>query len=62
MITATVLGIGLIFLIAGVVGIVDAATAPAWRRVAAERRERWEARTLPATGMPEPAMLLPNRA
>jgi hypothetical protein len=41
-IAAAALGIGLIFLLAAVVGVVDAVRAPSWRRVAAERRERWE--------------------
>jgi hypothetical protein len=37
-------GVGLIAVVAIVVGVVDAAQAAAWRRVAAERRRRWEAR------------------
>lgn len=37
-------GLGLILVIAIVVGIVDAANAAAWRQIAAERRERWESR------------------
>lgn len=44
MITVILAGIVLITVVAIVVGIVDAAQAPAWRRIAAERRERWEAR------------------
>jgi len=36
-------GILLIFALAVVVGVVDARTAPRWRRVAAERRRAWEA-------------------
>jgi hypothetical protein len=37
---------GLVFLAAAaiVVGIIDAAQAARWREIAAERRERWEAR------------------
>ena len=37
-------GIGVILVIAVVVGIVDAANAPMWRQVARERRQRWESR------------------
>lgn len=37
-------GIGVIILIAIVVGIVDAVQAPVWRQIAAERRQTWEAR------------------
>ena len=44
MITLIAAGIGFIMIVAIVVGIVDAAKAPARRRVAAERRENWEAR------------------
>lgn len=42
----TVAVMGLIFLVtvATVVGILDATRAPRWRRIAAERREEWEAR------------------
>jgi hypothetical protein len=43
-------GIGLIVVIAVVVGIVDAAHASAWRRIAAERRRNWEARQLEPHG------------
>ena len=53
MITLIAAGIGFIMIvtIAIVVGIVDAAKAPARRRVAAERRENWEARR-PHVGRP----------
>ncbi len=44
MISVIVAGIALIALIAVVVGVVDAARAPTWRSVAAERRARWEER------------------
>jgi hypothetical protein len=44
MITVVAAGIGLLVLVAIVVGIVDAAQAPAWREIAAERRARWEAK------------------
>jgi hypothetical protein len=44
MITMIAAGIGLLVLVAIVVGIVDAAQAPTWRQVAAERRARWEAK------------------
>ena len=37
-------GVALIVAVAIVVGIVDAAHAPSRREVAAERRQRWEAR------------------
>lgn len=37
-------GLGVIALIAVVVGIVDAAQSRAWREVAASRRDEWEAR------------------
>jgi hypothetical protein len=43
-ITVATLGVGLIFLLAGVVGVIDAMRAATWRRVAAERRMNWEAR------------------
>jgi hypothetical protein len=43
-ITIAVLAMGLIFVMAGVVGVVDAARASAWRAVAAERRQSWEDR------------------
>jgi hypothetical protein len=43
-ITLIAAGIAFIVVVAIVVGIVDATQAPAWRRVAAERREQWEAR------------------
>lgn len=39
-------GIGLIAMVAVVVGVVDALQAPAWRRIAAERHENWERRQL----------------
>jgi hypothetical protein len=44
MITLIVAGIGLLVLVAIVVGIVEAAQAPTWRQIAAERRARWEAK------------------
>ena len=44
MLAVTAIGIGLILVIAIVVGIVDAARASAWRAIAAERRQNWEAR------------------
>jgi Flp pilus assembly protein TadB len=42
MITLIAAGIGFIVVVAIVVGIVDATQAPAWRRVAAQRRREWE--------------------
>jgi hypothetical protein len=50
-----VAGIVLIALIAVVVGVVDAARAPAWRDVAAERRARWEERVRELHGVPDGA-------
>jgi hypothetical protein len=44
MITLIAAGIGLLVLVAIVVGIVEAAQAPTWRQIAAERRARWEAK------------------
>jgi len=44
MITLVITGIGLLVLVAVVVGISDARQAPTWRRIAAERRARWEAK------------------
>ena len=44
MITLIVTGIGLLVLVAIVVGIVESAQASTWRQIAAERRARWEAR------------------
>ncbi len=44
MITLIAAGIGLLVLVAIVVGIVDAAQAPTWRQIAAERRAQWEAK------------------
>lgn len=37
-------GLGLLVVIAVVVGVVDSARASAWRRIAAARRAQWEAR------------------
>jgi hypothetical protein len=44
MIAVIVGGVAFIVVVALVVGIVDSVRAPAWRRVAAERRRNWEAR------------------
>jgi hypothetical protein len=44
MITLIVTGIGLLVLVAIVVGIWDARQAPTWRQIAAERRAKWEAK------------------
>lgn len=44
MIVLIAAGVGFILLLAIVVGIIDAARAPEWRRVAAQRRRDWEAR------------------
>ena len=39
-----VFGVLLLMVVAIFVGIVDAAKAPAWRQVAADRRRQWEIR------------------
>lgn len=46
-------GIALLALIAVIVGVVDSAQASAWRRIAAARREQWEARQPEFHGYPE---------
>ena len=48
MIMIIVGGIALIAVMAIVVGIADSVQAPAWRRIARERRRIWEARQLEA--------------
>ncbi|HZG88891.1 MAG TPA: hypothetical protein VEZ42_01630 [Pseudonocardia sp.] len=53
MISLIVAGIVLIGLVAVVVGVVDARQAAGWRRIAAERREQWEARVLELHGVDE---------
>jgi hypothetical protein len=50
MITVVCLGIGFIVVLAIVVGFVDHRQAPRHRLVAAERRQRWEARRLDGDG------------
>jgi hypothetical protein len=57
MIALLVTGIALIVVLGVVVGIVDAAQAPTWRQVAAERRAKWEERVRELHGgveAPEP--------
>lgn len=44
MITMIAIGVGFIIVVAIIVGVVDARQAARWRRIAAERRARWEAR------------------
>jgi hypothetical protein len=44
MIAVIIAGLVFLVLVAIVVGIVDTTQRPRWRRIAAERRERWEAR------------------
>jgi hypothetical protein len=44
MITLIAVGVGLLVLIGAFVRVMEAARAPAWRHVAAQRRARWEAR------------------
>jgi hypothetical protein len=51
MIALIAAGIGLLVLVAIVVGIVEATQAPTWRQIAAERRARWEARQLQLHGL-----------
>jgi hypothetical protein len=48
-IAIVLVGFGVLAVIGVVVGILDAAQARAWRRVAAERRRNWEVRQA-ATG------------
>jgi hypothetical protein len=55
MIALIVAGICFIALAALVVGIVDATRAPAWRRIAAQRRQEWEDRVPELSGGVEPA-------
>lgn len=43
MIMFIIAGVAVLAAIAVVVGIVDAAHAPTWREIAAERRAQWEA-------------------
>ena len=43
-VTAVVVGFVLIFLLAGVIGVVDRVQTSAWRQVAIQRRRTWEAR------------------
>jgi hypothetical protein len=43
MIFVALAGTAVILVLAVVVGVVDAAHAPRWRQVAAERRRAWEA-------------------
>jgi hypothetical protein len=49
MITMITIGLAFLFVLAIGVRVVDAAQAPQRRRLAAERRERWEERTRPAS-------------
>jgi hypothetical protein len=51
MITLIAAGVGLLVLVAIVVGIVEAAQAPTWRQIAAERRAQWEAKQLQLHGL-----------
>ena len=44
MITVIVAGVAFIVLVAIAVGSTDSVQAPAWRRIARERRRNWEAR------------------
>jgi hypothetical protein len=44
MITTALAAFVLIFLVAGVVGLLDTLRASTWRQVAAERRRSWENR------------------
>jgi len=51
MITLVLAGLGVLVVLAVVVGVVDAAMASGWRRVAAERRENWESRQMQHHGI-----------
>jgi hypothetical protein len=44
MITLFAAGVGLVVLVAIVVGIIEATQAPTWRQIATERHAQWEAR------------------
>ncbi len=50
MISIIIAGAAFIVVVAVVVGIVDSLQAPAWRRIARERRRNWEARQLELQG------------
>jgi type II secretory pathway pseudopilin PulG len=52
MIVLAVLGTVLLLVLAVVVGVVDAAQAPRWRAVAADRRRAWESGGHRANGYP----------
>ena len=43
-VVVVLVGLGVLAVIGVVVGVIDAAQARAWRRVAAERRRIWEVR------------------
>jgi hypothetical protein len=47
MMYVVIAGIVLIFVLAVVVGVIDARNAPQWRQVAADRRRAWESAHLP---------------
>jgi hypothetical protein len=49
MITTAVAGVILLFVMAGVVGVVDALQRARWRAVAAQRRVSWEQRQCPGS-------------
>lgn len=51
MIAMVVVGVGLLVVMAIVVGIVDATQTPARRHIAAQRRRDWEARQLEFHGV-----------
>jgi type II secretory pathway pseudopilin PulG len=61
MIVVAVVGTVLIVVLAGVVGVVDAAHAPRWRAVAAERRRAWEASRYRGDEYPTGPQPLPTR-
>ena len=44
MITAVVVGFVFIFVLAGVIGVVEQLQAATWRQVAMQRRRSWETR------------------
>jgi hypothetical protein len=49
-IVIVLVGLGVLAVMGVVVGILDAAQARAWRRVAAERRRNWEVRQAASSG------------
>jgi hypothetical protein len=61
MIYVAVAGILLIFVLAVVVGVVDARSSAHWRRVAADRRRTWESAHLRGDHPTGPHLLAAHR-